>query len=197
MLQFRPNRIGNMKLDLKRLFARSMTGGLDLVGAAGAAIAALGGTSERDVHHAGRGARHHRHARRRLLLRDAAGDLADRGRAGQQRRPQGGAGADARPSSRPTAISACGRSRPTARPRARRRSRTARPISPSSAAISTCRKMRRPWRRCARTSRCCGCRHRRRARARRPVRRSPRLRSSPDTASASSAAPRPMSICSR
>jgi len=33
--------------------------------------------------------------------------------------------------------------------------------------------------------------------ARRPVRRSGKFRSSPDTASASSAAPRPMSICSR
>jgi len=36
-----------------------------------------------------------------------------------------------------------------------------------------------------------------RARARRPLRRSPKSRSSPDIASASSAAPRPMSICSR
>ena len=44
----------------------------------------------------------------------------------------------------------------------------ARPISPSSAAISTCRRMRRPWRRCARTSRCCGCRRPPRSRARRP-----------------------------
>ncbi len=42
-------------------------------------------------------------------------------------------------------------------PRAPRRWPTARPISRSSAAISTCRKTPRRWRRCARTSRCCGC----------------------------------------
>ena len=47
--------------------------------------------------------------------------------------------------------------RPMAPPRAPRCSAKARPISPSSAAISKCRKTRRPWRRCARTSRCCGC----------------------------------------
>ncbi len=73
-----------MKLNLKRLFARSMTGGLELAGSpeppsarpakqkmtfvmlAGilAVIGALGG---------------------RLLLCDAAGNPADRGRSGQQR----------------------------------------------------------------------------------------------------------------
>jgi DNA-binding transcriptional LysR family regulator len=37
----------------------------------------------------------------------------------------------------------------------------------------------------------------RKARARRPARRSPKFRSSPDTASVWSGAPRPMSICSR
>ena len=42
--------------------------------------------------------------------------------------------------------------------RARRRWPRARPISPSSAAISKFPRMRRPWRRCARTSPCCGCR---------------------------------------
>ena len=38
------------------------------------------------------------------------------------------------------------------------RSPKARSISPSSAAISTCRRTRRLWRPCARTSWCCGCR---------------------------------------
>ena len=68
-----------------------------------------------------------------------------------------------------TAWSGCARCRPTARRERRRCSAKARPISPSSAAISTCRKMRKPWRRCARTSRCCGCRRPARARARRPA----------------------------
>ena len=66
-------------------------------------------------------------------------------------------------------MSGCGRCRPMAPPRAPRRWPTARPISPSSAAISRCRRMRRPWRRCARTSRCSGCRRPPRSRARRPL----------------------------
>ncbi len=90
----------------------------------------------------------------------------------------------------------CARCRPMAPARAPRRWPTAMPISPSSAAISTCRKTPRPWRRCARMWRCSGCPRQRRARAKSPARRSPRFRSSPDAASVSSAAPRPMSICS-
>src|SRR5438105_2744125 len=51
-----------------------------------------------------------------------------------------------------------------------------------------CRKMPRRWRRCARMSRCCGCRPPR-AKERSRVRRSSRFRSLPDAASALSAAP--------
>ena len=68
----------------------------------------------------------------------------------------------------PTAWSGCARCRPTVRWQAPTCSAKARPTSPSSEATSTYRRMRRPWRRCARTSRCCGCRRPARSRARRP-----------------------------
>ena len=137
-------------------------------GTAGPSLAPLSETTA-DIRHAGRRARHRRRAGRRLLLRHAPGDPADRRRPRQQRRPQGRSEPDAglqQPE---------GQSGPVApgadRWRGRERqpcSAKARPISPSSGATSMCRRMRRPWRRCARTSRCCGCRRPARPRARRP-----------------------------
>ena len=80
-----------MDLNVKRLFARS-TGGLDVVGPPSAAVAALGEAAA-DVRHAGGDPRRDRRGRGGLLFCDAHGDLADRGRPGQQRRRQGGSGA--------------------------------------------------------------------------------------------------------
>ena len=158
-----------MNLNLKRLFARSMTGGLDLAERR-SPPSPRSAKRQADVRHAGRNSRDrsarwpagYYFAMRPVTLRIAVGpansdDLKVVQALTQALRPD--------PQPYPAAADA---DRRRHRQRRRRWPR-ARPISPSSAAISTCRKTRRPWRRCARTSRCCGCRRPSRARARRPA----------------------------
>ena len=103
-----------------------------------------------------------------LLFRDAAGDAAHRGRSRQQRRRQGRAGADAGLYADPQPYPLAPGADRWRQPRAPRRWPTARSISRSSAATSTCRRTRRRSRRCARMSRCSGCPRPPRARARSP-----------------------------
>jgi hypothetical protein len=136
LLHYFSNRIGNMNLNVKRLFARSMTGGIDLVGPpvppsprsarrrmmfvtlAGilAAVGAVAGT--------------YYYAMRPVTLRIAVGPANSDVRVVQALR---------KPSSRRAARSACARCRQMAPWRAPALA-DGRPISPSSEAISTCQK---------------------------------------------------------
>ena len=131
-----------------------MTGGLDLPRPS-AAVGALGEAAD-DVPHAGGDSRHHRHvaagyyfAMRPVILRIAVGPANSDDIKVVQALTQAFTQIHGHIRLRPVQTDGAAASA--------RRWPTARSISPSSAAISMCRRMRRPWRRCARTSRCCGC----------------------------------------